>query len=70
MPQLGEDGGIVQVMDLEARVEQLNEELRAFQSGKPRAKADASELLPKGPAKHTLQGHRGTAVNTGLIQAG
>jgi hypothetical protein len=54
-----------QVMDLEARVEQLTEELKSAASGKgARSKADgaAAELLPRAgaAAKHVLQGHRGT----------
>lgn len=47
------------VMDLEARIEQLSEELKAAASGKPRSKGDAAAVLPRAPAKHQLQGHRG-----------
>jgi platelet-activating factor acetylhydrolase IB subunit alpha len=51
-----------QVMDLEARIEQLNEELKSVSSGKgsTRPKGDITDMLPRSGAqpKHVLQGHR------------
>ena len=49
-------------MDLEARVEQLNDELKSVSSGKGslRSKGEMADVLPRAgaEAKHALQGHR------------
>eukprot|EP00741_Cyanophora_paradoxa_P001341 tig00000480_g1297.t1 len=47
------------IMDLEAKVEQLTEDLKSAGPGKPGAKL-ASEKLPRTPAARSLTGHRGT----------
>jgi len=43
------------ILQLEAQVSALQQDLQAFGSGK---KTDKSEVLPREPAKHTLHGHR------------
>jgi hypothetical protein len=46
------------VMDLEAHVKQLEEELKNAVPGAARRKNDGSKQLPRPPHKHNLAGHR------------
>ena len=46
---------LTQILQLEAQVSSLQEDLVAYGKGK---KTDKSETLPREPAKHSLHGHR------------